>query len=173
MSFTSALRALPRTRNLSSPRMPISRAYISNPFYSTQPPTASSSTPSPISMSPIQSDAIPQIAPTPLSRDVLVRLHKLSALTPPPEGSGEEAELMDELGELVGLMDLVKQVELPQEEIEGLLGEGIGAIRVGESDVGKEDVAGPIEGKQESGKKLLEWSPTRVGDFFSSALKQT
>ncbi|TYJ58377.1 hypothetical protein B9479_000923 [Cryptococcus floricola] len=166
MSFT-ALRAL------LSPSMRISRASASHFSSSSSAalPTPPTNNPSPISMSPVQSDAIPKITPTPLSRDVLVKLHKLSALHPPPEGSAEEAEMMEELGELVGLMDLVKQVELPQEEIEGLLGEGIGAIKIGQSDAsGKEEETSE---KEESGKKLLAWSPTRVGDFYSSALKKT
>lgn len=44
--------------------------------------------------------------------ETLARLHSLSAIAPPPAGSEEEAELLDGLSELIGLMDQVKSVEL-------------------------------------------------------------
>lgn len=52
--------------------------------------------------------------PVSLNRAQLVKLHKLSALTPPEEGSAEETKLLQELGHLIGLMDVVKDVNLPQ-----------------------------------------------------------
>ncbi|WVN86421.1 uncharacterized protein L203_101585 [Cryptococcus depauperatus CBS 7841] len=115
--------------------------------------------------------AIPKITPTHISRQTLERLHKLSALAPPPPDSLEEKQLIKELSELIGLMDLVKQVELPQEAIPGLLGEGIGAVRVGEAKQEMKGTAGDEATWQgeKHGKDLLEWSPTRIGDYYSSA----
>lgn len=52
----------------------------------------------------------------------LFRLHKLSALNPPPEGSQEFEALRVDLGELVRLVEAVKTVNLPK------YGEGHGSI---------------------------------------------
>jgi Asp-tRNA(Asn)/Glu-tRNA(Gln) amidotransferase C subunit len=54
-------------------------------------------------------------SPVDLTREQLHKLHKLSALKPPQEGSPEETKLMEELGGLIGLMDVVKEVSLPQD----------------------------------------------------------
>lgn len=54
-------------------------------------------------------------APVTLTREQLHKLHKLSALKPPQEGSPEEEKLLEELGSLIGLMDVVKEVSLPQD----------------------------------------------------------
>ncbi|WVQ96293.1 hypothetical protein IAU59_003397 [Kwoniella sp. CBS 9459] len=71
-----------------------------------------------------------------ISRATFEKLHKLSALNPPPEGSEEEAELMQGLSDLIHLMDKVKSVELPEsvDERAGLLVEGIGIGEVVVSD---------------------------------------
>lgn len=75
-----------------------------------------------------------------LSRTELERLHRLSALNPPAEGSNEEATLLRELGELVALMDQVKDVQLNgmDEEgfgnLEGLLTEGVGEVVLDEEE---------------------------------------
>ncbi|WVQ84342.1 hypothetical protein IAT38_006494 [Cryptococcus sp. DSM 104549] len=120
---------------------------------------------------------LPQIIPTPLTRPALHRLHALSALRPPPPDSEEERVLTQELGELVGLMELVKGVEIPEGVLDkeggvgGLLAEGVGAVVIGRPGEGEgvgEGVKREAKGKH--GHELLGWSPTRTGDFYSSAL---
>lgn len=116
---------------------------------------------------------MPTIKPVHITRQQLEKLHTLSALAPPPAGSREEKQLLDELSELVGLMELVKDVELPQEEIERLLAEGVGAVRIGEIDLKDEGKAeNEVNGREKSGQDLLDWSSTRLGDYYSSALKK-
>jgi hypothetical protein len=59
----------------------------------------------------------------------LYRLHRLSALNPPPSGSEEEKEMLAELDTLVGLMDLVQAVEMELGlDVSGLLAEGVGEM---------------------------------------------
>ncbi|EIW72418.1 hypothetical protein TREMEDRAFT_58581 [Tremella mesenterica DSM 1558] len=52
------------------------------------------------------------ITPRFLTRKEFERLHRLSALIPPEKGSKEEAILLKELSGLLGLMDLVKDVDM-------------------------------------------------------------
>ncbi|KIR58440.1 hypothetical protein I312_106544 [Cryptococcus bacillisporus CA1280] len=139
-----------------------------------QPLSTPVSEPTPASISELPTLGImPTIKPVHITRQQLEKLHTLSALAPPPAGSQEEKQLLDELSELVGLMELVKDVELPQEEIEGLLAEGVGAVRIGEIDLKDEGKAeNKVNGREKSGQDLLDWSPTRLGDYYSSALKK-
>lgn len=62
-------------------------------------------------------------SPATLTVPQLHKLHKLAALTPPAEGSVEESQLLEELGELIGLMNLVQEVDLPKDpkKLAGLL----------------------------------------------------
>ncbi|RXK36113.1 hypothetical protein M231_06604 [Tremella mesenterica] len=53
-----------------------------------------------------------QITPRFLTRKEFERLHRLSALIPPEKGSKEEVILLKELSGLLGLMDLVKDVDM-------------------------------------------------------------
>lgn len=138
------------------------------------------------------------LRPTPriLSRAELHRLHRLSALNPPPADSPEERELLQELGELVGLMDMVKDVELPamtDEEVGRLLAGGVGSVEFdGEDGEFWDDLQAPQEtmnGKEEDGtgciqaqgakepidssyvkkdRELLEFATNRRGDYYVS-----
>lgn len=104
----------------------------------------------------------------------------MSALNPPAEGSEEETKLLDDLGELVGLMDLVGSVEV-EGEVRELLTEGVGEVvfggeGVGEVVFGDEEVrerrgkVGELEerreGVDEDGRRLLEYATRRVGEFY-------
>lgn len=112
----------------------------------------------------------PQVAPatfkstSTLHTDDLERLHRLSALNPPPVGSSEETELLEGLNELVGLMEAVKAVELPErkEAIGQLLNQGVGEVVIGQ-DTGSE------RGSEEvNGRDLLGWATRRKGDYYHS-----
>jgi hypothetical protein len=94
----------------------------------------------------------------------LERLHRLSALNPPLPGSKEEKELLEGLNELVGLMEAVKEVELPQgkETIGELLNQGVGEVIIGE-ETGVERGTGEVEGRE-----LLGWATRRKGDYYHS-----
>lgn len=48
----------------------------------------------------------------------LMRLHKLAALNPPPEGSKEFEKLREDLGELIRLVEAVRTVDLPKSDDE-------------------------------------------------------
>lgn len=69
-------------------------------------------------------------------------------------------------------MELVKEVELPHEEIGGLLAEGVGSVWIREIDLQDEKKAENVNAREKSGQELLDWSPTRLGDYYSSALKK-
>jgi hypothetical protein len=84
---------------------------------------------------------------------------------------------MDELGTLFGLMEMVKEVEMPFEDVGQLLGEGVREVVIDGShlDIGGRtggversvDAAGP--GRVEKrGRELLEHATRRVGDFYAS-----
>jgi hypothetical protein len=107
-----------------------------------------------------QPPPITDIAPAPISRALLQRLHGLAALNPPPEGSREEDALRRDLGELVGLMDLVHEVEVHD----------VGALlsSTGEVVFDKDSVAARGEARLEEGegRGLLEHATRRVGDFY-------
>lgn len=92
----------------------------------------------------------------------LARLHRLSALNPPLPGSREEADLLKGLNELVGLMEVVKAVELPEgkQAIGELLTQGVGEVMIGEN-TGKDRDEGQIKGRE-----LLEWATSRKGDYY-------
>lgn len=94
----------------------------------------------------------------------LARLHRLSALNPPPEGSQEEKELLQGLNDLVGLMEVVKSVQLPEgkEAIGELLTQGVGEVVIGENIAEERD-----EGKV-GGRDLLGWATSRKGDYYHS-----
>ncbi|OCF44309.1 hypothetical protein I317_01754 [Kwoniella heveanensis CBS 569] len=160
-------------------------ATTSSPSYSTPKLSASSSETSGDSMTPIPERAV-------ISRETFQKLHKLSALNPPPPGSQEESDLMEGLSDLIHLMDRVKSVELPESvnERAGLLVEGIGigevlisdrdqdqdqAIISGSSSGGVHGLAGKdknsIESTEKRGKELLGWATNRVGDFYASRIQ--
>lgn len=100
----------------------------------------------------------------PLLSSDLERLHRLSALNPPLSGSKEETELLDGLNELVGLMEAVKAVQLPEgkEAVGELLNQGVGEVVIGE-ETGTERENGEVEGRQ-----LLGWATRRKGDYYHS-----
>lgn len=113
-----------------------------------------------------------------ITRPVLHRLHRLSALNPPAENSPEEEQLTRELNGLVGLMDLVKAVELPKDlDMADLLSEGRGEILVDGSHL---DEAGSLgeEGRKaklaaeakeaEKGRELLAYATKTTGEYHSS-----
>ncbi|ORY22029.1 hypothetical protein BCR39DRAFT_562455 [Naematelia encephala] len=115
---------------------------------------------------------LPEIQPVIVPRETLVKLHRLSALNPPPEGSKEEAQLVSELSELVGLMELVKAVPLPEGDLSSLLSEGLGEVVV---DGSHEDAPGleVEEGAEEEvrSRELLGYATRRVGDYYASRLE--
>jgi hypothetical protein len=91
----------------------------------------------------------------------------LSALDPPTKGSKEEEDLLKGLNELVGLMEVVKAVELPEgkDAIGELLTQGVSEVVIGEhtgEDIGSagEDTA--------RGRELLQWATRRKGDYYHS-----
>jgi hypothetical protein len=100
----------------------------------------------------------------PLLSSDLERLHRLSALNPPPPGSKEEKELLEGLNELVGLMEAVKAVQLPEgkEAVGELLNRGVGEVVIGE-ETGVERGTGEVEGRE-----LLRWATRRKGDYYHS-----
>lgn len=101
------------------------------------------------------------IPPASLSRADLERLHRLAALDPPAQGSAEEGQLLAELNELVGLMDLVHEVEVDEDHAE-LLTHGVPEMVF---DVGtKHATQPPPPGKRD--KELLEYAARRIGDFY-------
>lgn len=103
---------------------------------------------------------IPTIPPTQLDRTTLHKLCTLAALDPPAEGSEAETKLLSELGELVGLMDLVGTVEL-ESDVSSLLSQG-----VGEYVLGQERDRESIPDGKENGRQLLEYATRRVGDYY-------
>jgi hypothetical protein len=100
----------------------------------------------------------------PLLSSDLERLHRLSALNPPLPGSKEEKELLEGLNELVGLMEAVKAVQLPEgkEAVGELLNQGVGEVVIGE-ETGGERGSGEVEGRE-----LLGWATRRKGDYYHS-----
>ncbi|GFZ50604.1 hypothetical protein JCM24511_08362 [Saitozyma sp. JCM 24511] len=135
----STISALQRHHNANAP----SRTRARTPSSSTS-PSASHSTSSttrrdPLSVSvPLDANslpveplplAIPRIPAATITPEALQRLHRLSALNPPPSGSQEEKEVLAELGTLVGLMDLVQAVEMEVGlDVGGLLADGVGEV---------------------------------------------
>jgi hypothetical protein len=92
------------------------------------------------------------------------RLHRLSALNPPLPGSAEEKELLEGLNELVGLMEAVKAVELPEgkDAVQKLLNRGVGEVVIGQ------DTGGEGEKEKVEGRELLKWATRRKGDYYHS-----
>ncbi|TXT04915.1 hypothetical protein VHUM_03998 [Vanrija humicola] len=109
---------------------------------------------------------IPSIPRAPPSPELLAKLHTLSALDPPAAGSSAEAALIDDLGELLGLMDLVKTVELPQDDVASLLTEGVGEVVFD----GRPHARSVREG--EAGRELLSHATRRVGDYYGFKTKE-
>jgi hypothetical protein len=107
---------------------------------------------------------IPTIPRSTLKSADLERLHRLSALDPPTKGSQEEEDLLKGLNELVGLMEVVKGVELPQgkEAIGELLTQGVGEVVIGEH------TGGEREGEAVNGRELLQWATRKKGDYYYS-----
>ena len=114
---------------------------------------------------------LPEIKPATLSHDALLRLHKLSALNPPAEGSEEERELVDGLGELIGLMELVKDVEL-EGDVGELLAEGVGEVVIDGSETTISPKPTTPGSSEKSGKELLDWATRRVGDFYAHRVER-
>jgi hypothetical protein len=103
---------------------------------------------------------IPTVPSTPLNREKLHKLCHLAALNPPPEGSEAETKLLAELGELIGLMDLVSSVEL-EGDVGDLLSAGVGEYVIGEPRERE-----PVPEGQEEGRRLLQYATRRVGDYY-------
>lgn len=108
-----------------------------------------------------------------VTSDMLTRLHRLSAMTPPERGSEEETRLKKGLSHLIGLMDQVKDVTLDgvepdgsnrEEAIRRLLTEG---SWVGEGQLFDAPVLEAEQGQREEeedagddrvvGKELMKW----------------
>ena len=92
---------------------------------------------------------------------------------------------MSGLGELVGLMDLVKEVELPEgdrdEMVRELLSEGVGEVVIDGSEDALPESSGEGERKGEatlgdgdgkSGRQLLDHATRRIGDFYAHRLER-
>jgi hypothetical protein len=58
--------------------------------------------------------------PPTLEPETLVKLHKLAALKPPPQGSEEFGKLRSELSELIKLVEAVKTIEVDKGGEEGI-----------------------------------------------------
>jgi hypothetical protein len=99
---------------------------------------------------------------TPLDRAALHRLCKLAALNPPAEGSEAETQLLADLGELVGLMDLVGEAVTLDADVGELLTAGVGEIVI---DAGKQRGNEDKDG-EERGRELLQYATRRVGDYY-------
>ncbi len=93
----------------------------------------------------------------------------------------EEKKLISGLGELVGLMDLVKEVELPpgdrDDMVRELLSEGIGEVLIdGSDEAGTLALeGGGKEGERremKSGRELLEYSTRRVRDYYAHRVER-
>ncbi len=122
----------------------------------------------------------------PISHETFLKLHRLSALNPPPAGSEDEKVLKTELNELIHLMDLVKDVELPsyaEEEggrdrmVRELLGQGVGEmvidgsqeIAIDEGDDTKTTLKGAVltgQKADKNGRDLLGYATRRRGDNY-------
>jgi hypothetical protein len=91
----------------------------------------------------------------------------LSALDPPTKGSKEEEDLLKGLNELVGLMEVVKAVELPKgkDAIGELLTQGVSEVVIGEHT--GEDIGSAGEDTVR-GRELLQWATRRKGDYYHS-----
>lgn len=115
----------------------------------------------PLESQPAPLPTIPQS--TLLSAD-LERLHRLSALDPPEKGSQEEKDLLRGLNELVGLMEVVKEVQLPvgKDTIGELLTQGVGEVVIGEH------TGGERETEAVNGRELLQWATRKKGDYYHS-----
>lgn len=111
-----------------------------------------------------QSTPVTSTSTQPLSPSDLERLHRLSALNPPPPGSAEEQELLEGLNELVGLMEAVKAVQLPEgkDAVQHLLNRGVGEVVIGE-ETGEKGEKERVEGRE-----LLNWATRRKGDYYHS-----
>ncbi|KAL7419721.1 hypothetical protein Q5752_005637 [Cryptotrichosporon argae] len=132
---------------------------------------------------PVRPFSLPRPVAHPPSRALLERLHRLAALSPPAEGTAAAARLSAELGELIGLMDMVHAVELPEAEGEGeggragvmrdLLGQGVGEFVLGPREGGGNAMAKAIDdvaATQGGGRELLEYATRRVGDYYASKI---
>lgn len=86
----------------------------------------------------------------------------MSALNPPAEGSAEETKLLEDLGGLVGLMDLVSAVQV-EGEVRDLLTEGTAEVvfTAEGSSVGETGETG-----EDKHPRLLEYATRRVGEFY-------
>lgn len=126
-----------------------------------------------------QSHALPSVPASLISSLDLARLHRLSALNPPKPGSEDEKELLGDLNELVGLMEGVKSVELPQEKeaLGELLTQGVGEVVIGvntglDTDKESQDLkvknGRKVEGGEVTGRRLLAWATGRKGDYYHS-----
>lgn len=100
-------------------------------------------------------------APT-LEPETLKRLHKLSALSPPEEGTAEFDTLRKDLAEMIRLVEAVKTIELPKD------GNGIADGRIWPEargmPLGEAESGGALDLPQEAkGRSLLD-AATNVKD---------
>ena len=102
---------------------------------------------------------------TSITSSSLARLHRLAALNPPERDSPEEAALIDDLNDLVGLMDLVKSVTLP-DDLSELLSEGVGEVVIG-PDTSSASPSSSSRLKEKNGRELLDYATRRIGDAYA------
>ena len=176
-TFSSSTLSPTQPANAIQPTQAVQAAH--DPFQVTIP-----TTPLGLPIHPIPSP-LPDIQPNYLSSDTLLKLHRLSALNPPTAGSDEERNLIEDLSGLIGLMDLVKEVEIPADlKIEDLLGRGGEVvIKLDPSENvekldhldGKQQATEEGKGKVDGGKKdrdLLGWATRRIGDYYASKVEK-
>jgi hypothetical protein len=176
-SSTSS-RALPAFRLTLHHQNPRPRSYTTKPPSPDPLHPQIPTSPLGLPLNPLPS-SIPQITPTSITRETFHRLHRLAALNPPPPDSEEEVALMSGLGELVGLMDLVKEVQLPDgdrdEMFRELLSEGVGEVIIDGSDEPlptKTEEEREKEVREKSGRELLGWATRRVGDYYAHRVEK-
>jgi len=101
-----------------------------------------------------------------LSSSTLIRLHKTSALLPPPESSTEFNVLKGEMEELVKLVEAVKLVDASAFEADG---------RVWPKDVGIQGIVPTEEDAGATGKHpdILRHAAKTVDDFYVVELPTT
>lgn len=100
----------------------------------------------------------------------LIRLHELSALIPPPEGSPAFEKLRKELGELIRLVEAVRTVELPKQEAQaGVIPDGRiwpagqGMEFTEDDDAEEEDLKAPPEPQ---GRELLKHAAETADGYY-------
>jgi len=77
----------------------------------------------------------------------------------------------------LGLMDIVKEVDLPAGDLRAitkeLLSQGVGSVVFDKLEVEekKRKVVVEQEDREKHGQELLDWATKRVGDYYSAKVK--